>query len=70
MLAGGSDDASNHCDDCATTISLPFPVNLYDRTSIKAQVESNGYMSLGSAYSSASKTCMPVSEATYTTGTI
>src|SRR5262249_48633735 len=31
-IVPGTTDIGNHCDDCETTISLPFPVSLYDLT--------------------------------------
>ena len=31
-IVPGMTDTTNHCDDCTTVISLPFPVSLYDQT--------------------------------------
>ena len=41
ILAGGT-DIGNHCDDCTTTITLPFPVTIYDQAATTATVSSNG----------------------------
>ena len=42
ITAGGT-DSGNHCDDCATMISLPFPVSVYGNPPISvAYVGSNG----------------------------
>src|SRR5947207_692504 len=41
-LVPGVTDTGNHCDDCATLITLPFPFRLYDRTFTTASVISNG----------------------------
>src|SRR4029077_11372550 len=42
ITAGGT-DISNHCDDCATDISLPFPVSVYGNPPISvASVGSDG----------------------------
>ena len=35
-------NTGNHCDDCATTISLPFPVSVYGQSFNSAAVSSNG----------------------------
>ena len=45
-LIGGTDDTGNHCDDCSTTISLPFPVSVYGQTFNSAAVSSNGALNL------------------------
>jgi hypothetical protein len=38
----GSTDIGNHCDDCTTPLTLPFPVTLYGTTFTSAQASSNG----------------------------
>ena len=38
----GTTDTGNHCDDCDTTVDLPFPFRLYDITFDFVQVSSNG----------------------------
>ena len=43
----GVTDIGNHCDDCDTTISLPFPVMLYDQTFTTAKAGSNGHLTFG-----------------------
>ena len=39
-------DTGNHCDDCSTAISLPFPVSVYGQTFNSANVASNGGLDL------------------------
>ena len=45
-IVPGTDDTSNHCDDCATAISLPFNVTLYGQTFTSVAVSSNGSVDL------------------------
>jgi len=49
-ITPGDTDSGNHCDDCTTTISLPFPASVYGQTFLTADVASNGTLNLvGSA---------------------
>jgi len=41
-IVPGTTDTGNHCDDCDTTVDLPFPFRLYDITFNFVQVSSNG----------------------------
>ena len=41
-IVSGSTDIGNHCDDCTTPLTLPFPVTLYGTTFTSAQASSNG----------------------------
>jgi hypothetical protein len=40
----GTVDIGNHCDDCSTPISLPFPVRLYGATYTSVNASSNGVL--------------------------
>ena len=51
-IVPGTTDTSNHCDDCATAISLPFQVSLYGQTFTSAQVSSNGSLDLSAPFGS------------------
>ena len=42
----GTTDTGNHCDDCATAVSLPFPVAVYGQTFNSVNVASNGSLDL------------------------
>src|SRR5436190_11699626 len=45
-ITTGDTDTGNHCDDCATSISFPFPVSVYAQTFNSANVASNGTLDL------------------------
>ena len=41
-IVPGTVDTGNHCDDCTTPITLPFPVYIYGTPYTSANVDSNG----------------------------
>src|SRR5437867_3599712 len=41
-IVPGTTDTGNHCDDCITTIALPFGFQFYDQVFNSAVVNSNG----------------------------
>jgi hypothetical protein len=41
-IVPGTTDTGNHCDDCDTPVSLPFPFKLYNQTFSSVNVNSNG----------------------------
>ncbi len=41
-LVPGTTDTGNHCDDCNTTVALPFPVRFYGQSYSSANLGSNG----------------------------
>jgi hypothetical protein len=41
-IVPGDTDVGNHCDDCNTPVTIPFPFQLYDQTYTTVQVSSNG----------------------------
>jgi hypothetical protein len=43
-IVPGTLDTGNHCDECATLVSLPFPFTLYDQTYNTVEVTANGTM--------------------------
>ena len=45
-IIAGTTDTGNHCDDCLTTITFPFPVSVYGQTFTGADVSSNGALEL------------------------
>jgi uncharacterized delta-60 repeat protein len=42
-------DTGNHCDDCVTPITFPFPVKFYGKSYTTANVSSNGNLQFASA---------------------
>src|SRR6266480_5274523 len=51
-IVPGDTDTGNHCDDCTTPITLPFPVSVYGTSFTSAAVGANGSLQfgLGSTY--------------------
>jgi hypothetical protein len=45
-IVPGTTDTGNHCDDCATQITFPFPVTMYGQSFTTANVASNGSLDL------------------------
>jgi Ca2+-binding RTX toxin-like protein len=52
-------DVGNHCDDCTTLISFPFPVDFYGQTYTSARVSSNGNVQFTGNSSSPDNGCLP-----------
>ncbi|MGI8586489.1 MAG: kelch repeat-containing protein, partial [Chloroflexia bacterium] len=65
-IVPGVTDTGNHCDDCHTAVTLPFPITLYDQTFTTAQVGSNGDMAFGTPYEFFYSGCLPQTTPTYT----
>lgn len=58
-IVAGTADTGNHCDDCTTLITLPFPYTLYDQTFTQAGVSSNGNLQFVGNNQSFNVTCLP-----------
>jgi hypothetical protein len=58
-IISGTTDIGNHCDDCATTVQLPFPVRLYDGTFTQGYASSDGSIMFGPATASLYNGCLP-----------
>jgi hypothetical protein len=56
-IVSGTTDTGNHCDDCTTPISLPFPINFYGQFFLNAVVSSNGNLQFIGDSSSLSAFC-------------
>jgi plastocyanin len=65
-IVPGTDPVGGPCDDCQTTIALPFAVQLYDLSFTSVAVESNGKAHFQSAPTLFTNVCLPVSGHTYT----
>ncbi len=64
-IVPGTTDVGNHCDDCNSPITLPFPVTLYGQTYTTASVSSNGQLNFGAPDSGYANTCLPDAATTY-----
>ena len=53
----GTTDTGNHCDDCTTQITFPFPVSIYEATYTSAYVSSNGSLQFETSNGGASMDC-------------
>ena len=60
VIVPGTTNIGNNCDDCTTLITLPFPVQLYERTFTTAYVSSNGTIQFQSSDSAYGNACLPV----------
>jgi S-layer homology domain len=58
-IVPGTQDTGNHCDDCVTNITLPFPFLLYGQEYGAANVSSNGNIQFATASSNRINTCFP-----------
>jgi hypothetical protein len=58
-IVPGTTDTGNHCDDCTTSIALPFPITFYDQTFTSANVSSNGNFQFTSDNPSLGSICLP-----------
>ena len=57
-IVPGDTDTGNHCDDCTTSITFPFPVSLYGTSGYTSGfVSSNGNLQLTGNSSSLSTIC-------------
>ena len=55
----GVDDTGNHCDDCTTPITLPFPVSVYGQVVHAGLVDSNGTLQFSGDNTTFTNTCLP-----------
>jgi hypothetical protein len=58
-IVPGVADIGNHCDDCATTISLPFAYSLYNQTYSNVTVSSNGNLQFAGDNTASQNACLP-----------
>ena len=64
-IVPGTLDIGNDCDDCTTTIPLPFPVSVYGTSYNSAVVESNGTLQLTGNTAFFTSGCNPLPNANY-----
>jgi hypothetical protein len=59
-IVPGTADIGNHCDDCTTTVTLPFPVQIYGLGPFAtANVSSNGTVQFLGGISPSANSCLP-----------
>jgi len=58
-IVPGDVDIGNHCNDCTTTIALPFPFTFYGQNFSAANVSSNGNLQFVSNDPSPTDVCLP-----------
>ena len=46
-IVPGTTDTGNHCDDCSSTVTVPFSYQLYDTSFNRVSVGSNGNLTFG-----------------------
>src|SRR6476619_7157987 len=56
-IVPGTTDTGNHCDDCTTEITLPFPVSIYGNSYTSAFVSSNGSLQFLTSNGGSSSGC-------------
>jgi hypothetical protein len=59
-IVPGTTDTGNHCDDCVTNITLPFPFSLYGSPYASVNLSSNGNAQFVSNNIEFANTCLPV----------
>src|SRR5947199_5440627 len=58
-IVPGTTDIGNHCDDCTTTVALPFPYTLYDQSYNTINLSSNGNAQFTTLDAAFSNLCLP-----------
>ena len=58
-VAPGVNDIGNHCDNCTTTLALPFAVPFYAQYFTSATVSSNGRLGFTTMNALGTNTCLP-----------
>jgi serine protease AprX len=65
-IVPGTTNIGSSCDDCVTTVTIPFPFRLYDQLFTSAQADSNGKLHFPTGASVFTNSCLPQTGATYT----
>lgn len=65
-IVPGTTDVGNHCDDCVSTIALPFSYSLYDQTYNAMTLSSNGNAQFTTLDAAFSNICLPWTTHNYT----
>jgi hypothetical protein len=65
-IVPGTTDIGNHCDDCFTTIALPFTFTLYDTPYTSINLSSNGNAQFTTTDADYTNVCLPWTSHNYT----
>ncbi len=65
-IVPGTVDIGAHCDDCVTTVALPFSYTLYDQTFTAVNLSSNGNAQFVTTDAAFSNVCLPWLDHNYT----
>ena len=65
-IVPGVTDTGNHCDDCVTSVPIPFPFQLYNQAYNSVGVVSNGFLDFVTPNNSFSPVCLPATGFDYT----
>ena len=57
-IVPGTADTGNHCDDCTSPVTFPFPVYVYGHSYTSGVVESNGTIQFDGETSVFTNTCL------------
>src|SRR5205809_8001587 len=63
-IVPGTTDIGNHCDDCVTTIALPFSYTLYDQSFNAVNLSSNGNAQFIGSNTDYINVCLPAPPST------
>jgi hypothetical protein len=65
-IVAGATDIGNHCDDCTTTIPIPFSYSLYDQNFTSITLSSNGNAQFTTTDGAFTNVCLPWTAHNYT----
>ena len=65
-IVPGTTDTGNHCDDCTTLVTLPFPFTLYGNTYTSVNLSSNGNAQFTTTDTAFTNQCLPWTGHDYT----
>src|SRR4029077_5248739 len=65
-IVPGTTDIGNHCDDCVTTLPLPFSSTLYGQTFTSINLSSNGNAQFTTTDAAFTNVCLPWTQHDYT----
>ena len=64
-IVAGTTDTGNHCDDCTTAVTAPFPISFYGTTYNSVNVGSNGSLNLTGTTSPFTHGCLTLPSSSF-----